>query len=1159
MKKKGRFSLVLSIILIAAGISLVTLGVLDQQNLLSIAFLKSFVDMVRSSFALFESGYGIVTPGALLLIIGLMMLAFRNRKPFSHFYEIYIVLEYLTLVLLVRLYKHEPMPAFLSSYLEKTEISDKKLLIVFAFILEFVLGIFLLYLASFLDSSWRRKRDWKIKKLVHDGLLPSEEEEAAEKERIHQEKLNAIEEKKIARQDAKLNKEREKAENKAKKKSEKEEKREQKRYEKLREKKEREREAEEARAKAKAENDADKEREKAEILSRKEAKLAKKEERRAKKENAKRIKAERDEGEESLPPIEFAEPPANPNNPLEFPSFSEMPELKTIEHTDNSPSTSQYDEDNQDDFQMAPVSSNILSTIKDEEDRKSSRPSLESNSHFRSGGMIEATLEAFNNKEKSAPLPPQRPIIGYDDEEEAETEFVQKNDFAPSNLSPDHPRYKLFEALHNNERPQSAKSEATEKASPAVANAAPSDLSPDHPRYKMFQALQNGSRADAQPAPSKTAKTSSVAPSNLSPEHPRYKLFQAIADGAKPESSVSHFPGKAFQPEEESDVKIMKSTYEESSKQTVSEPSTGTIQYGKPEAEKTKPIVKETTARPSLSAFNEEMRAEEKRFEPAPKAEPVRYEMESQPQEEIPAARNDSSSSPDDCNAEQENELELSVGIGGLSSNNMGFYAIKQRSQRNYIAPPVSLLKDYPSANSELDPLTRRKGEIIVEALAQQRVYVELIDIIKGPTVTMYELKLGEGTLISRIKAREAELNYALGGSKIRILAPIPGKQAVGIEVPNASRDTIGFKDMIYALRASEKYKSFRVPMILGKTITGEPVVIDVCKMPHMIIAGTTGSGKSVCINSFINTILYQKGPKEVRLLMVDPKMVELSMYNGIPHLLTPVITDAKRVVKVLNWLVEEMERRYQMISKFGVRNIEGLNEKLTREHIAAERMPYIVLIMDEFADMMSVVGKDIENLVARLTAKARAAGIHLILATQRPSADVITGTIKSNLPARIAFAVSSGTNSRVILDEGGAENLLGKGDMLLLNPSVMGLERIQGAFLSDGEVDEISSFVRKNAGETDYLSEDLFEDDDRDNDQGDSSDVILADSDSDEALYEQAKAICFERKCASASYLQRRMKIGYNRAARLIEMMEEDGIVGEAHGSKPREILRYE
>ncbi len=1152
MKKKGRFSLVLSIIIIVLGVAEITLGALYCLGLLSIPVLSSLMNAIEANLALFCTGYGVVTPGILLLLIGLMMISFRNRKPFSHFYEVYVIPEYLTLEIFIRQLRGEPMPQMINGYLEKAAISSKTLLLGFALALEVVLGLFLLYLASFLDSSWRRKRDWKMKKLIHDGVLPSEEEEAADKERIHQEKLNAIEEKKIARQVAKQEKERAKAEAAERKRAEKEAKRDQKSYEKLREKKERKREAEEAKARAREAAAADKEREKAEIQASKEAKLARKEERRALKEQ-KKLKSKAD-AEDELPPLEFAASPANPNNPLEFPSFSEMPELKTIEHADAVPAA---EADDIHEYSIgAPIESNIIGAVKDDIER----PMIQSdeNGHFRSGGMIEATLESFNSQSGRAELPPQRPIIGYDDvpAKTAGKTNGSRSSFAPSNLSPDHPRYRLFQALQNNEHPAESAVHEKEDPAPAPLNSAPSNLSPDHPRYKLFQNLQNDRRPEP-PAEPKTEK-SSIAPSGLSPDHPRYKLFQAIADKAGTGGSVTHFPGKAFQPEEDSDEEIIRSTYEEAPKVAPASFSAAVEERPMPDR--------------NQSAEPQQVRAEESQSFRMPasaapevvqqKAEPSpysgreeTYRKPSEPDSSSVAAADEGAEET----GEQENELELSVGIGGLSSNNMGFYAIKQRSQRSYAAPPVSLLTDYPSVGSELDPLTISKGNIIVEALAQQKVYVELIDIIKGPTVTMYELKLAEGTIISKIKAREAELNYALGGSRIRILAPVPGKQAVGIEVPNATRDTIGFKDMIYALRASDKYMGFKVPMILGKTITGEPVVIDVCKMPHMIIAGTTGSGKSVCINSFINTILYQKGPKEVRLLMVDPKMVELSMYNGIPHLLTPVITDAKRVVKVLNWLVEEMERRYQMISKFGVRNIEGLNDKLAREHIAAERMPYIVLIMDEFADMMSVVGKDIENLVARLTAKARAAGIHLILATQRPSADVITGTIKSNLPARIAFAVSSGTNSRVILDEGGAESLLGKGDMLLLNPSVMGLQRIQGAFLSDGEVDAISSFVRKNAGEPDYLSEDLFEDDDRDSDSGDSSDVILSDSDSDEALYEQAKSICFERKCASASYLQRRMKIGYNRAARLIEMMEEDGIVGEAHGSKPREILRYE
>ncbi len=1161
MKRKGRFSLVLALILLALGIAEVTLGVLEWQGILKLKFLSDLVFTIKSNLGLTLADIGAITPGILLLLISILMLSFRNRKPFSHFYEIYLIFEYITLGIIIRDSRGEAMPPILAKYLQTIEVQDprKSLLLKLAFTLEIVLGIFLLYLASFADSSWRRRRDFKIRKLIHDGLIPSEEEEEAEKDRIHQEKLNAIEEKKMKRIEAKAQREREKAEKAEEKRRAKEELRDRREYEKSREKEEIEREKAEERARAKAESEEDRKREALEVLSKKEEKRRAKEEKRNKKKEAKQLKNMKNSAEDDLPPLElgFA---ANPNNPLEFPAFSEMPELKTIESYNGEKAIAQNRVEQYEEPQI-------------EEDEK--RPSIENvniksipsdSTHFKSGGMLEATLEAYNsNKAKAEAAPPQRPIIGYDDKkEEIEETHSSRSSFAPSNLSPDHPRYKLFEALQHNNRRETMEEDnkAEAKSSFAPSNLspehprykmfeslnndnetecndekekednrvnAPSNLSPDHPRYKLFEALSkqpdNAQKNDAKP---------NIAPSNLSPEHPRYKMFEALK---RDDNTVSHFPGKAFEPEmDDGDVEILKSTYEKAPER----PS----YTSEPKAE-TKPVAQEVKSQSETQYAAPDVKVQPQASYEMPKPAATYTEPEDEAESEEEPAK-------------QEQELELSVGIGGLSSNNMGFYAIKQRASQNYAFPPISLLKDYPTIGSEIDSFTRERGNIIVDALLEYKVSVELTGIIKGPTVTMYELKLGVGTYINKVTAREDEINYALGGSKIRILAPIPGKQAVGIEVPNANRETIGFKDMIYALRANEKYRKFKVPMILGKTITGDPVVIDVCKMPHMIIAGTTGSGKSVCINSFINTILYQKSPKEVRLLMVDPKTVELSMYNGIPHLLTPVITDAKRVVKVLNWLVEEMERRYHMISKFGVRNIEGLNDKLEREHIAAEKMPYIVLIMDEFADMMAVVGKDIENLVARLTAKARAAGIHLILATQRPSSDVITGTIKSNLPARVAFAVSSGINSRVILDQSGAETLLGKGDMLLLDPSARELQRIQGAFLSDDEVDGISSFARENAGESDYLSEDLFEDDDRSDDE-DSSDVILADDDSDEALYSQAKQICFERKSASASYLQRRMKIGYNRAARLIEMMEEDGIVGEAHGSKPREILKYE
>ena len=343
--------------------------------------------------------------------------------------------------------------------------------------------------------------------------------------------------------------------------------------------------------------------------------------------------------------------------------------------------------------------------------------------------------------------------------------------------------------------------------------------------------------------------------------------------------------------------------------------------------------------------------------------------------------------------------------------------------------------------------------------------------------------------------------------------------------------------------------------MILGRDIQGQPKMLDVSKCPHLLIAGTTGSGKSVCINGLVASILYTKGPKDVRLIMVDPKVVELNVYNGIPHLLTPVITEPKRVLKMLSWLVDEMERRYQVFSQAGVRNIENFNSRIKEFGYATEKMPYIVLIMDEFADLMTVIGKDIEDYIRRLMAKARAAGIHVVMATQRPSAEVVTGTIKNNIPTRIAFAASSAVNSRIVLDEQGAENLLGKGDMLLSTQSSPGLVRIQGAFLSEEEVDQIVAFV-KTQGEPDYLDEAIFEDEP----ESDAGEISLEDLDNGDAdLYEKAKQICFERKGASASYLQRRLSIGYNRAARLVEQMEEEGIVGPANGSKPREILRYE
>ena len=523
------------------------------------------------------------------------------------------------------------------------------------------------------------------------------------------------------------------------------------------------------------------------------------------------------------------------------------------------------------------------------------------------------------------------------------------------------------------------------------------------------------------------------------------------------------------------------------------------------------------------------------------KAAPAHHKEESEPVEENILDEEDDSSS----------QIEFKVGVSGLASNNAGESAIVKRQRKSYNPPSPDLLKDFPETSYAVGPEEQRTGDLIASVMHDFKVEVELADIVKGPTVTLYEYTLAPGVLVSKVLNLETNIGMRIGGQRVRILAPVPGKSAVGIEVPNARRVTVGFKELLKPLKNSH----LNVPMILGRDIQGQPKMLDVSKCPHLLIAGTTGSGKSVCINGLVASILYTKGPKDVRLIMVDPKVVELNVYNGIPHLLTPVITEPKRVLKMLSWLVDEMERRYQVFSQAGVRNIENFNSRIKEFGYATEKMPYIVLIMDEFADLMTVIGKDIEDYIRRLMAKARAAGIHVVMATQRPSAEVVTGTIKNNIPTRIAFAASSAINSRIVLDEQGAENLLGKGDMLLSTQSSPGLVRIQGAFLSEEEVDQIVAFV-KTQGEPDYLDEAIFEDEP----ESDASEISLEDLDNGDAdLYEKAKQICFERKGASASYLQRRLSIGYNRAARLVEQMEEEGIVGPANGSKPREILRYE
>ena len=449
-----------------------------------------------------------------------------------------------------------------------------------------------------------------------------------------------------------------------------------------------------------------------------------------------------------------------------------------------------------------------------------------------------------------------------------------------------------------------------------------------------------------------------------------------------------------------------------------------------------------------------------------------------------------------------------------------------------------------------IDDKTKEASINLKQTLAEFNIDAEIIGIKKGPVVTMFELLPAPGVKLSKIVALQDNIALSLAASSVRIVAPIPGKQAVGIEVPNKNRSIVSFREIIEM--DLPEYTKMAVPVVLGKDILGKAQLIDLVKTPHMLIAGATGSGKSVCVNSLILSILYKRSYKDVKLILVDPKVVELKLYNNIPHLLTPVITEPKKALQALQYCLCEMERRYALLDGLGVRDIASYNQRIKERDICTEKLPYIVVIIDEFADLMATSGKELESIVARLTAMSRAVGIHLVLATQRPSVNVITGLIKANIPSRIAFMVASRTDSNIIIDSVGAEKLLGRGDMLYASAVDPYPVRIQGTFVSDSEVESVVEYV-KSYGEPEYIDEEIFvEDDDCDEDGTD----LFGNSVGDDPLYDQALEIVVQAGKASASYIQRRLKIGYNRAARLVEEMEERGIVGPANGSKPREII---
>lgn len=470
----------------------------------------------------------------------------------------------------------------------------------------------------------------------------------------------------------------------------------------------------------------------------------------------------------------------------------------------------------------------------------------------------------------------------------------------------------------------------------------------------------------------------------------------------------------------------------------------------------------------------------------------------------------------------------------------------------HYEYPPVELLSKGKKASRGSAKMLADTAAKLQKTLYSFGVSAKVENVSVGPTITRYELKPAEGTRVSKIANLADDIALNLAAETIRIEAPIPGKQAVGIEVPNKEKEAVHLREVIESSEF-ENNKS-KLSVALGKDVAGKTIIADIGKMPHVLIAGSTGSGKSVCINSIITSIIYNAKPSEVKLVMVDPKVVELSVYNGIPHLLIPVVTDPKKAAGALAWAVQEMDDRYNKFAQKGVRDLKGYNKAIEKENENA-KLPQIVIIIDELADLMMVAAKEVEEAICRLAQKARAAGMHLVIATQRPSVDVITGLIKANVPSRIAFAVSSQVDSRTILDSTGAEKLLGKGDMLFYPVGASKPLRVQGAFVSDDEVEKIVDFIKMNAGEVSY-SEDIIESIEKSN----KSDKELLESeacedDSDPFLQEAIETV-IETGQASTSFIQRRFKVGYARAGRIIDQMEERGIISGYQGSKPREVL---
>jgi S-DNA-T family DNA segregation ATPase FtsK/SpoIIIE len=497
-------------------------------------------------------------------------------------------------------------------------------------------------------------------------------------------------------------------------------------------------------------------------------------------------------------------------------------------------------------------------------------------------------------------------------------------------------------------------------------------------------------------------------------------------------------------------------------------------------------------------------------------------------------------------------------------------------SWENYILPGVDLLEEHSlDARTAADPSELQEvQQVLIDTLAQFGIAVGPGDITKGPTITRYEVYPAKGVRVDKIVSLERDLARATSAERINILAPIPGKDTVGIELANSRKVTVKLRELFQSSDWNSAKEHAKIPLALGKDVYGKTIIADLAQMPHLLVAGTTGSGKSVCINALIASMLFRFTPEEMRLVIIDPKMVEMQAYQSLPHLAFPIVTDPKKVLLALRWVIDEMERRYKMFARAGVRNIVGFNARPKKKPAAAgadrggedeatperqgsappateevpDKIPYVVVIIDELADLMQTAPADVENAIARITQMARAAGMHVIVATQTPRADVITGVIKANIPSRIAFQVASKIDSRVILDENGAERLLGQGDMLYLPPSASRLIRAQGVLVTDNEIHAVVEFVSKQ-------SPPAFDTAMHEKLQSTSAPEEEV-TDEDEELVEKCIEIIRQEKRASTSLLQRRLRLGYTRAARIVDILEQRGILGPGEGAKPREIL---